>query len=138
MAGAAVGDVIEATATPRAAPAPPEADRFRTPASTLLVDRSMTWAIRLGGASVIVAVLGIFAFIVWQIVPLFQGARVAAAETLQAPAGEALAIGIDEWGERPFVAYRDGTIAFLGASGVDRRRLLPEGTTPTSVQYTLR
>ncbi len=121
----------------RAGMAPP-AERFRTVRSTLIVDRVMTGIIKIGGLGIIVTVFAIFGFIVWQIVPLFRGASVAEAGTMQAPPGKAMAIGIDEWGERPFVAYADGTVAFLGAGSDGRTTVLPEGVRPTCVHYDLR
>ena len=50
--------------------------QFTTARSTLLIDRCMTWLITIGGLGVIIAVLGIFVFILWQVLPLFQGASV--------------------------------------------------------------
>ena len=52
--------------------------QFATARSTLLIDRSMTWFITIGGLGVIIAVLGIFVFILSQILPLFQGREHAA------------------------------------------------------------
>ena len=50
--------------------------RFATSRATLLVDRWMTYFISIGGIAVVVAVLGIFVFILSQILPLFRGAQV--------------------------------------------------------------
>ena len=56
--------------------------QFTTARSTLLIDRSMTWFITIGGLGVIIAVLGIFVFILSQILPLFQGAGIQALRTV--------------------------------------------------------
>ena len=80
-------------------PAPaPVADRFQTSRATLAVDRVMTWLIKAGGIAVILAVCGIFVFILWQILPLFQGASVSRTGELALPAGaKPMALGIDAW-----------------------------------------
>ncbi|MBA3708170.1 MAG: ABC transporter permease subunit [Planctomycetes bacterium] len=94
-----------------------DADRFRTARATLIVDGFMTWFIKVGGLVIIIAVFGIFVFILLQILPLFQGAKVGAERIVSAPAGAVAAFGIDEWGEMPFVVYRDGGIFFAGSPG---------------------
>jgi len=99
-------------------PSAPAADRFQTSRATLVVDRVMTWLIKAGGIAVILAVCGIFVFILWQILPLFQGASVSRTGELALPAGsKPMALGIDEWGEIPFVVRADGSVAFIPISG---------------------
>ena len=61
------------------------APRFGTARSTLLVDRCMTYFITIGGIAVVVAVLGIFIFMLSQILPLFRGAHVQALTSVQLP-----------------------------------------------------
>ena len=77
----------------------------------------MTWFVKLGGVATITIVVGIFMFIVWQIFPLFRGARVAAGKTVQAPAGDYRAMGVDEWSEYPFLLSADGSLTFLDLVG---------------------
>ncbi len=80
----------------------------------------MNRAITIGGIGVIAAVLLICLFILWQVVPLFRSTRVEPAgqvdvsSLLESPA---LALGMDEWGELPFVLTADGTAAFVPPVG---------------------
>ncbi|MBA2482431.1 MAG: ABC transporter permease subunit [Planctomycetes bacterium] len=110
------------------------ADRFATSRTTLVVDRFMTWFIKVGGLAIIVAVFGIFVFILLQILPLFQGAKVGEDRIVQAPAGATVGFGIDEWGEMPFVAYRDGSVFFAGAAAPVSMGL-PASAVVTSSSY---
>lgn len=73
----------------------------------------MAVVIRAGGMSIIVAVLGIFIFILWQILPLFRSAHVAPMGSHPVPAGDWVALFTDEWSEHPAVVSRNGTITFL-------------------------
>ena len=91
----------------------PDPKRFEVSKGTLWLDRAMTHLISVGGLAVILAVFGIFFFIVKEIIPLFSGAHVAAEKVIATPGGKPLLLGVDEWGERPFL-YRGGSeIAFL-------------------------
>lgn len=107
---------------------------------TLLLDRLMTQLIRVGGLAVILAVFGIFFFIVKEIVPLFAKAEVEASEVVSGGSGQPpLALGVDEWGGLPFL-YRGGaeiTLVDLEAGG--ERRALPvpslEGVEITAVSF---
>lgn len=103
----------------------PDPDRFRTARSTLLVDRFMTSFIKIGGLAIIAAVFAIFIFILIEILPLFRQARVDPAGERQGPAAPALAFGVDEWGELPFVLTADGVLHFLPASGPAATHPLP-------------
>ncbi|HMO50638.1 MAG TPA: ABC transporter permease subunit [Kiritimatiellia bacterium] len=77
------------------------------------VDRAMTHFIKVGGVSIIVAVFAIFLFIFSQIFPLFRGAEVTFLNEWKLPEGDYIALGTDEWTERPFVLREDGTFVFL-------------------------
>jgi phosphate transport system permease protein len=82
----------------------------------------MGWLIRLGGLSVILAVFGIFYFVVKEVVPLFQGAEVEHAGESRIPENSAV-VGVDEWGEMPF-AYDGGAwVTFVDGKGGGNRRL---------------
>src|SRR5687768_5177804 len=87
--------------------------RFQASKATLIADRFMTQFIKLGGAMVIVAVFGIFIFILSQILPLFKGATVKEVATYKLPEGKYIALGADEWSELPFLAQTDGKIEFI-------------------------
>ncbi len=84
--------------------------RFLTRPVTLFVDRFMTGFIKIGGVVVITAVLGIFVFILLQIFPLFQGARVSEIKSVPVPEGAYSVLGIDEWGAQPFLVENKGRI----------------------------
>jgi phosphate transport system permease protein len=105
------------SAEPEVAPPPavnPEIpDRFRPSRWTLWVDGFMTHFIKVGGILVIAAVLGIFVFILMQVLPLGRRPRVEEIRTMALPPGEYMAAGADEWTELPFFARPDGKIEFL-------------------------
>jgi phosphate transport system permease protein len=84
--------------------------RFLTQPLTLLIDRFMTGFIKIGGVLVITTVLGIFAFILLQIFPLFQAARVSEIKSVPLPEGAYSVLGIDEWGVLPFLVETKGRI----------------------------
>ena len=97
--------------------------RFQTAKSTLLIDRFMTHFITIGGLAVIIAVLGIFVFILSQVLPLFQGARVQELLTVELPDKTYGVLGADEWSELPFVITSDGTLIFVDMTG--KRQVYP-------------
>ena len=102
------------------APAEPQAAtgaQFATAKSTLLIDRSMTWFITIGGLGVIIAVLGIFVFILSQIVPLFQGAGIQPLRTVATGVSSARVLGVDEWTALPMLVGDDGTLSFIDLEG---------------------
>src|SRR6186997_1004474 len=86
----------------QAAPVPEEIPaRFQPPRSALWIDRFMTHFIKVGGLSIIVAVFGIFVFILMQILPLFKRANVKEVSSVSITPEKYAAIGVDEWGELP-------------------------------------
>ena len=91
--------------------------QFATARSTLLIDRSMTWFITIGGLGVIIAVLGIFVFILSQILPLFQGAGIQALRTVPTGVPAARVLGVDEWTALPMLVGDDGTLSFIDLEG---------------------
>ncbi len=111
----------------------PDADpnRFVTARSTLLVDRFMTYFIKVGGLAIIAAVFAIFVFILLEILPLFRQAKVDAIGERHGPAAASLAFGVDEWGELPFTLTPDGTFHFLPATGEATTFHLPLTNTET-------
>jgi phosphate transport system permease protein len=113
------------------APAPPPPvdapQRFETAKSTLLIDRYMTHVITIGGIGVIVAVLGIFVFILSQILPLFYGATITPQRTVQFPQGAYVLLGSDEWTEYPFALAQNGSLAFADLVGQRGIRLVDPG-----------
>jgi phosphate transport system permease protein len=87
-----------------------DAGRFLPSRTTLFLDRFMGHFIKIGGLVVIVAVLGIFLFILIQVIPLFQRAEVRELKTVQLPKATSLAMGVDEWGTLPFLLRPDGKL----------------------------
>ena len=98
-------------------PAPATTRRFEATKSIYVIDTTMTYLITVGGLGVIIAVLGIFVFILFQILPLFQGARVAALGQQSLPPETYAVLGADEWAEYPFVVSQDGQMTFLDTAG---------------------
>lgn len=101
--------------------------RFQTAKATLIIDRLMTHFITVGGISVIVAVLGIFVFILLQVVPLFQGARVEALQSVQLPGHDYAILAVDEWSELPILVTRDGALLAVDLAAGGQVRLLDAG-----------
>lgn len=91
--------------------------RFETTRSTYIIDTLMTYIITIGGIGVIVAVLGIFVFILSQILPLFQGARVEALQQMPLPPETYAVLGADEWAEYPLLVTQQGKMLFLDMAG---------------------
>jgi phosphate transport system permease protein len=98
-------------------PATRTPQRFQTARSTLFVDRFMTYFITIGGIGVIIAVLGIFVFILSQIIPLFRGAHVEPGRSVQLPQASYAMLGADEWSEYPVLVTTDGTLSFVDLAG---------------------
>jgi phosphate transport system permease protein len=92
-----------------------------------------------GGLSVILAIFGIFFFILAEILPLFGGAKVEEAEAIPTGITEPLLLGADEWTELPFVADASGTMTFVDVTGKRDPQVskapLPEGATISSAVY---
>src|SRR5438132_1606219 len=84
--------------------------RFRPSRLVLLVDRFMTQFINVGGVLIVIAVFGIFFFILYQIIPLFKSAQVKPGLTFQLPLAKYQALGLDEWGELPVAVRDDGAL----------------------------
>lgn len=100
--------------------------RFQVARGTLLMDRFMNQFIKFGGLSVIVAVFGIFLFILLQIIPLFRSAKISELKTIQLEPASYVQLGIDEWSELPFALQSDGDLQFIdvvGDRGVITKRL---------------
>ena len=85
-------------------------------------------ATREGGVAIIIAVLGIFAFILYQILPLFRSAQVSpGAKVSKATERDPLVLGIDEWAELPFVYNGGATVTFTDLAGGRATFELPTG-----------
>lgn len=79
----------------------------------LFWDRVMNRIITVGGIGIIVAVLAIFVFILTQVGPLFLGAKVEKPSIFSLSGRTFTHLGLDEWGERPFLVQSDGSIQFV-------------------------
>lgn len=117
---------------PEPAPHTPDPNRFEVSKATLWFDRFMGWFIRFGGIMVIMAVFGICLFIAKVAVPLFQSAKVE-------EAGEANigmvppVIGVDEWGEMPFLYLGGSEVLFVNLEDGARTSLKVPGLEGESV-----
>lgn len=75
-----------------------------------LLDRLAKYVVGAGGLATIVSILGIFVYLVWEVIPLFQPATASLELTVpvaltenQVSYGAHLMVGIDEYREVPFV-----------------------------------
>ncbi|MES2201067.1 MAG: ABC transporter permease subunit [candidate division FCPU426 bacterium] len=85
--------------------------RRGTDPRTLLIDRLADWCISIGGLAVIAAVLGIFIFIGYTILPLFRAAKVGRPIAIS-PSGT-LAVLVDEHQEKALLISAAGKAAFF-------------------------
>lgn len=92
----------------------PDPKRFEASKWVLFTDAFMNHFIKVGGIGVVVAVIGIFVFILSQVIPLFRSAHFevpatpAMSEAL--PEGSYPAIALDEWAEKPLALRQDGRL----------------------------
>lgn len=114
-------------------------ERFLVSKGTLRFDRFMTQAIQVGGLVVVLAVFGIFAFILSVIWPLFGGAEVAEGDTMfELEAPEGVILGLDDWGELPFVTDGGRELVFHPVDGREpfvREAPLPDGAEVSSLRH---
>ena len=99
--------------------------RHEVSPATLRADRWMARLIHVGGIGVIAAVLGMLVFLVAQVVPLFQGARVEELPSVSLPAATA-ALLVDEYGELPCAVMPDGELRFHRLDGSVAKSWRPE------------
>jgi phosphate transport system permease protein len=119
-------------ASPRTAPDP---NRFNASRLTLFVDRFMTHFIKVGGVLVVTSVLGIFVFILSQILPLMRGAEVKEVRSIATEKGDYAVIGADEWSALPFLAELSGRIHFIDAARGSEARVVDLGQVFTALDY---
>ncbi|KAF0092908.1 MAG: phosphate transport system permease protein [Puniceicoccaceae bacterium 5H] len=106
--------------------------RYAVSKRTLRVDAFMNQFIKAGGIGIILAVFGIFIFILLEIIPLFQGAHVKLEREIETGVQHPIVLGVDEWSEAPFLLDQEGVLHFadLGeesAPGGDMSQLGPRG-----------
>jgi len=114
---------------------PPDPNRFQASKLTLLVDRFMTHFIKVGGVLVVTSVLGIFVFILSQILPLVRNAEVKEVQSIAAGKGDYAVIGADEWSALPFLAELSGKIHFVDAVRGTEARVVDLGQVFTALDY---
>ena len=95
----------------------------------------MTRLISIGGIGIIAAVLGILAFIAWQVIPLFSQPDFEEQSNRPLPAADYLFVGLDEWGELPFALDRNGELVFSRLDGQVDRQPLTGGAEVASFVY---
>ncbi len=119
----------------------PVPERFLASKATLRLDTLMTWIIRIGGLGVIVAVFGIFIFILSQVLPLFQGATVTEDKetAVVADAAKVRALGVDEWAKMPFLYEGGDELRFVDLMQdgkiITEKLNLPGGARPSALNY---
>jgi len=125
-----------ASAPPPKPASRPVPKRFLASKATLRLDRFMTLAIQFGGIGIIIAVFGIFLFILAEVMPLFGRAKVDHGETFPLKLANVRVMGADEWAVKPF--FYDGTADLKFASLSNKGTLetlpltLPEGAVPVA------
>ena len=89
----------------------------------LLVDRVFASSMAVGGVSVIVAILLIFFYLLYTVLPLFSGASIEPRATLSSPNGAAAAfVTLDEYSELALVVDNAGGYRFIRTA--DNREVL--------------
>jgi phosphate transport system permease protein len=83
-------------------------ERFLASKATLRLDRFMTFAIQFGGIGIILAVFGIFIFILMEVMPLFGSAKVNHGDHFPLQLAKVQVMGSDEWAGKPFF-YEGGS-----------------------------
>lgn len=91
-------------------------DKYSVSKSLRRIDTLAALAIKGGGSLIILAVFGIFIFIIIQTLPLFRGASVELVETKAIPQDNYVLLGIDEWSELPFLMTDEGVFHFFPLS----------------------
>lgn len=102
-------------------------ERFRTPRRIRLIERFVERFITVGGVAIITVVFGIFFFILWQVLPLFRGARVTELRALPLPAADYRALGLDEYGQMALLLDARGNLTLADLSGPGEVKSLPLG-----------
>jgi phosphate transport system permease protein len=113
--------------TPTPKPLP---QRFEISKFAHLIDRAMTYIITVGGIGVVIAVLGIFVFILWQILPLFQAAHVEPLQSYPLPPAPYKVLGADEWTAYPVLLTADGQMSFFDLVGARGQQQVDLGFPP--------
>ncbi|RRJ82507.1 ABC transporter permease subunit [Aestuariirhabdus litorea] len=116
-----------------------EARRHRRVRS--LKDRLARWSVAVGGIGVIVAILLIFLYLLYEVVPLFKGAEMEPVASYPAPArqegSQTLYLAMEEQAELALRLDSSGTLLFFSTQdGVPRKSVqlpLPEGAEITSM-----
>lgn len=104
----------------------------------MLTDRLARFAVTIGGISVIVAILLLFVYLLYEVLPLFRGASARVVAQYPVPAavvGQTIAYAMDEYGEVG-VRYTDrGNVVFFNTAdgAVMQQQALP---IPTGVSVT--
>ncbi len=87
----------------------------------------MSRFIKVGGIGVITVVLGIFIFILWQVIPLFRSAQVHELKSVPIEPHDYLLIGLDEYAELPFTLDTEGRLRIVDLVGERGERVIDPG-----------
>jgi phosphate transport system permease protein len=119
----------------------PVPERFQVSKGTLRLDIFMTHAIRIGGVGIIIAVFGIFFFILAQVFPLFRTAKVEPLRTIEVTGTIPKVLGLDEWAELPFTYDGGDQVIFTDVRSGQGNTVIPldlgldSGVTVTALSY---
>ena len=112
--------------------------KYAVSKSVVVIDYVMERIIKIGGIGVIAAVSAIFVFIFLEILPLFQTARVTKIKAVDVPTLNYVDIGVDEWGEKPFLLDKAMNAHFINLTNGEINTIkpdLPENTSVTAFEY---
>lgn len=84
--------------------------RYRPKRGVYLIDRVAEGVVTLGGMAVIVAVLGIIAYLLWVVLPLMQSGHVEGAGTTPAPSSSVRVLALDEYQRVGTALSQDGAL----------------------------
>jgi phosphate transport system permease protein len=108
-----------------------------------MTDQSTRFIIRAGGIGIILCILGMFVFLIREVIPLFQSTQAIPTEPISLPTPErspAAIVGVDEQQEVAYV-LRGASLEFVflgettsAIARVPARSLLPSGTVTTSAR----
>ncbi|MFH0825925.1 MAG: ABC transporter permease [Pseudomonadota bacterium] len=110
--------------------------------SVLLADKIADYSIRIGGALVIAAVLGILVFLVYEVVPLFQGGTVTGRHgfSMPGPVRDIVSSTMDEYKTVAVVTAADGSVKAFHAKTGTMLKVSPldlKGKTVTATATTM-
>jgi phosphate transport system permease protein len=125
------------TADPQALPARDAPQTLRRQARRLLIDRLVHWLMATGGVLVILAVLLIFVYLLYVVLPIFAPARIEQHAVFDGiTAADARAVAVDEYGSHAVIIdgqARARTVSLADGVSASLALELPEGVSVSAV-----